>query len=176
MLKKSVPTGLPNFSFLLILTALVQLLAGAVPSSSFAEQIRLAWDDSADPKIAGYRIYYSRVSGQYDRKQMVDVGRTTRHVMQLDPGQWYFVVTAYDSQGNESKYSAEISSQKNGTSEKAGEDQSGQKTLDEMPGKGKLSPSRGSAGQGLIEQSQNKRAPAKPGGRISPSFEPKNLR
>jgi len=71
-----------------------------------AEQITLTWDASGS-KVAGYRVYYSRTSGQYNKQQMIDVGRATSHSIDLASNQWYFVVTAYDSKGNESAYSEE---------------------------------------------------------------------
>jgi hypothetical protein len=176
MRKTLAPISLPNLRALLLLTALILLWIAVLPSSGFPAQIKLAWDESPNPKVAGYRIYYSRVSGRYDRKNMVDVGRATTHVMQLDPGEWYFVVTAYDSQGNESNYSEQISWRSNGKSEKMNEGNSAQETRGETPKHNKLSPSRGLVAPGANEDSQDQKIPGQARGKISPSFEPKNLK
>lgn len=57
--------------------------------------------------LTGYRIYYGTSSGQYSNS--VDVGTFTSSVISgLTVGEtYYFVVTAYDTAGNESGYSNE---------------------------------------------------------------------
>ena len=71
-----------------------------IPLSAAAEEITLAWDENPGAKVAGYRIYYSRSSGRYDKEHVVDVGKVNHHTIELASGQWYFVITAYDSQGS----------------------------------------------------------------------------
>ncbi|MFZ5998105.1 MAG: fibronectin type III domain-containing protein, partial [Nitrospirota bacterium] len=77
-----------------------------------AAEIQLAWnppttnsDGTPITDLAGYRIYYSTVSGSYP--QYVDVGnRTTYTITNLAPGTtYYFVATAYNTAGGESGYS-----------------------------------------------------------------------
>ncbi len=65
--------------------------------------------DSPSFNVAGYKIYYGSSSGNYT--STIPVGKTTRYCFtdELDPGTSYFVVTAYDSNGNESVYSNEVS-------------------------------------------------------------------
>jgi Fibronectin type III domain len=73
----------------------------------------LAWSDSSGAGITGYRVYYGVASGRYlqPKGAGVDVGRVATHVITgLATGQQYFfAVTAFDAQGNESDYSAEAS-------------------------------------------------------------------
>lgn len=73
-----------------------------------AGQVTLAWDPNGEPEVAGYKLYYGPVSGQYD--QVIDVGNvTTTTVTDLQTGGTYwFVVTAYTADGLESDPSNEI--------------------------------------------------------------------
>lgn len=68
--------------------------------------------------LAGYKIYYGTISGNYT--EVKDVGipscsttgdnRECSYTLEdLSPGTWYFAVTAYDTSGNESDYSNEVS-------------------------------------------------------------------
>jgi len=58
--------------------------------------------------LAGYKIYYGLASGAYTN--VIDVGNTTNYQIKgLDSGTYYFAVTAYDTDGNESGYSNEVS-------------------------------------------------------------------
>lgn len=83
----------------------VVVLLLAVPQTVLAKKISLAWDASIGGKVAGYRIYYSRVPGQYEKSRSVKVGEVTRYTLDLPPGPWYLVVAAYDAKGHESNYS-----------------------------------------------------------------------
>jgi hypothetical protein len=70
--------------------------------------LTLAWDPNTEPDLAGYTIYYGTQSGIYDFT--IDVGNVTQYtVTGLEPAtQYYFSVTARDSSGNESDFSAEL--------------------------------------------------------------------
>jgi hypothetical protein len=58
--------------------------------------------------LAGYKIYYGTISGNYT--EVIDVGNViTYKVEGRQPGTYYFAVTAYDTSGNESDYSNEVS-------------------------------------------------------------------
>ncbi|MEW6571242.1 MAG: SBBP repeat-containing protein [Nitrospirota bacterium] len=59
--------------------------------------------------LSGYNVYYGTSSLVYN--QVVNVGNATTHtVNNLESGlTYYFAVTAYDSSGNESQYSNEVS-------------------------------------------------------------------
>lgn len=78
--------------------------APAAPSYS----VTLAWDSSPSPGVAGYRIYYGAVSGNYTSS--VTVGNaTTNTISNLVSGATYFITTtAYDAAGVESPFSNEV--------------------------------------------------------------------
>ena len=78
-------------------------------SSSGFGSIRLSWDPNTDPDLAGYKVYYGKSSGTYENS--IDVGNVTAYNLSgLTPGITYYVtITAYDTSGNESLYSMEIS-------------------------------------------------------------------
>lgn len=59
--------------------------------------------------LAGYRVYYGTSSGNYT--SFVDIGLSNTAVIDsLTPGAtYYFVITTYDTSGNESAFSNEVS-------------------------------------------------------------------
>ena len=69
----------------------------------------LSWDPNTENNLAGYKIYHGTSSGNYTL--ISDVGSITEFtVNNLADGQtYYFVVTAYDTSGNESSFSSEVS-------------------------------------------------------------------
>jgi len=73
----------------------------------------LAWDAVTAPNLQGYRVYYRTAAGTYQpvaQGQPVGNGTTTYQLTNLSSQTTYFmVVTAYDSQGNESGYSNVVS-------------------------------------------------------------------
>ncbi len=77
--------------------------------SAYAMDITLAWDANTEPDLAGYKLYYGGLSGSYS--QSIDVGDVT--IFQIsaltDKESYYFAATAYDTEGNESGYSNEVS-------------------------------------------------------------------
>lgn len=85
----------------------------SVTTSLFAGTATLIWtapttnsDGSALTDLAGYKIYYGTVSGNYT--QQVDAGNVTSYTFTLaDGASYYFTITAYDTSGNESGYSNE---------------------------------------------------------------------
>ena len=84
------------------------LIFGVAVTGSYAQSVTLAWDSNAEPDLAGYIVYYGTASRNYPNS--VDVGMVNSHeVTNLMAGQtYYFAVTAYDSQRNESAFSNEI--------------------------------------------------------------------
>lgn len=77
---------------------------------------RLAWQapttesDGVTPltDLAGYKVYYRYEGATYAAP--IDIGNTTYHTIDLRgvrAGTYYFAVTAYDRQGNESLFSEE---------------------------------------------------------------------
>ena len=73
-----------------------------------AESVKAIWDANSEADLAGYKLHYGLVSGDYETS--IDVGLVIEHI--IDVGSWgdglyYFAVTAYDNAGNESGYSNE---------------------------------------------------------------------
>jgi len=67
-------------------------------------------DGSPLTNLAGYRIRYGTALGNYPNvRQIANAGVTTFVIDNLPAGTYYFVVTAYDSNGGESGYSAVVS-------------------------------------------------------------------
>jgi hypothetical protein len=89
------------------IVAIASVLLARAPDC--AAQVPLAWNPSEDPNVAGYNVYYGTVSGDYTAT--VNAGYTTTYIVSnLQAGSiYYFAVTAYDSYGNESNYSNEVS-------------------------------------------------------------------
>ena len=82
----------------------------AIAGIAQAATINVSWNPNTEPDLAGYRLYVGEASGQYG--EPVDVGNVTGHVMEITPeygATYYFALTAYDTSGNESGYSAEAS-------------------------------------------------------------------
>ena len=89
------------FIFILFLIAIIP--------NSFAAQIRIAWDPNTEPDLAGFKISYGTASQSYGT--LIDIGNITSHtVTGLTGGKtYYFAVRAYDSSGNMSGFSNEVS-------------------------------------------------------------------
>ncbi|MBK1647125.1 FG-GAP-like repeat-containing protein [Rhabdochromatium marinum] len=81
-----------------------------------AASYNLAWDPVEDSRVAGYRLHYGEVSGEYTKT--VDVGKNTQHSVAGIPGNkvYYFTVTAYDGAGNESPPSDEVKAEPSNSS------------------------------------------------------------
>lgn len=82
----------------------------------FAASAVLTWDPPVTNEdgtylndLAGYKVYYGTGSGDYT--ESVDAGNTVVYEVGnlAEGGTYYFAATAYDSAGNESRYSEEIS-------------------------------------------------------------------
>ena len=69
----------------------------------------LSWSPNPERDLAGYRVYYGAASRTYGPP--VDVGNaTTFKLSNLAVGvTYYFTITAYDTAGNESGFSNEVS-------------------------------------------------------------------
>ena len=74
--------------------------------SSGPEYVILSWDPL--PEVKGYTIYYSNRSGRYIRKRYV--GNVTDYYLDnlLTGEYYYFAITAYDLNDNETEYSDEV--------------------------------------------------------------------
>jgi hypothetical protein len=78
---------------------------------------QLQWAQNQESDLAGYRVHQGTTSGQYGISK--DVGLKNAYtVSNLDPSlSHYFAVTAYDTSGNESPPSLEVSRTFNSTSD-----------------------------------------------------------
>ena len=93
--------------FLLLFLAIPALLFTAVNAD--AQQVTLAWNACASSSVTGYDVYYGTASGNY--AYHVNAGNTTSYTMTgLSAGAtYYFAVTAYDSSGDQSATSNQVS-------------------------------------------------------------------
>lgn len=80
-----------------------------LPANSFADYLALSWSPNHEADLAGYRVYYGKFSRNYD--DMTDVGNTSSCTLSgLEANSRYYVaLTAYDTFGNESDFSNEVS-------------------------------------------------------------------
>jgi hypothetical protein len=80
-----------------------------LPANSLASYLTLAWDPNTEPDLAGYRVYYGTTSGEY--VDSIDVGNITTYRLDdlLDGVTYFIALTAYDTSGNESDFSHEVS-------------------------------------------------------------------
>lgn len=79
-----------------------------------AIDVSFSWLPNSESDLAGYKIHYGSTSGQYD--QVVDCnlpetvdGRVHYTIHDAPATLTYFAATAYDTDGNESDYSNELS-------------------------------------------------------------------
>lgn len=91
---------------ILIITGLMLVLNWRTPA--IAADAVLSWNQNTETDLAGYKVYYGTASRSYGSP--TDVGnKTTFTVTGLNGQTYYFAVTAYDTAGNESGYSNEVS-------------------------------------------------------------------
>lgn len=83
--------------------------ATSTNSTTTVTMATLSWLPNADTDLAGYKVYVGTASGVYGTP--VDVGNVTSYTAgSLKTGTtYYFAVTAYDQNKNESSYSSEVS-------------------------------------------------------------------
>ncbi|TAK08599.1 MAG: hypothetical protein EPO39_04195, partial [Candidatus Manganitrophaceae bacterium] len=76
--------------------------------TAFAADATLTWSANTESDLAGYKIYYGTASRKYG--PAINVGKTTTYLLTgLANQTYYFALTAYDTAGNESGYSVEVS-------------------------------------------------------------------
>jgi len=94
-----------------IVIPLILFLTLLFSSIESVAQIKLAWDPSTGPDVAGYRVYCGIASRTYGAP--IDVGNVTTYTLNgLSPAVVYNIaVTTYDTTNNESAYSNEVSGQ-----------------------------------------------------------------
>lgn len=74
-----------------------------------AVETEITWSENSEADLAGYKLYVGKAPRQYT--QVIDVGSQSRYNFTLtETGvTYYFAVVAYDSSGNQSDYSEEVS-------------------------------------------------------------------
>jgi len=79
-----------------------------IPSISYAASVTLRWQANQEPDISNYNVYYGTQSRNYGLP--IPAGNTTSYTIDnLTEGiTYYFALTALDTSGNESGYSAEV--------------------------------------------------------------------
>ena len=97
---------------LICLTALI-IVPVLNPKNIYAAQVTLEWDAIIHPLLEGYRVHYGTSSGDYD--VTLDVGNwTSCTIADLEDDEtYYFAVTAYSTEGEESDYSNEVNNNGN---------------------------------------------------------------
>ena len=68
--------------------------------------VTLIWTPNSEEDIAGYNVYYGRISGEYVRLETVTGATVTIGVK--GSKSVYFAVTAYNTDGLESEFSDEV--------------------------------------------------------------------
>ncbi|QJE97081.1 immunoglobulin domain-containing protein [Luteolibacter luteus] len=96
---------MPLLRLALAILSLSDPVLGAISPGSAS----VAWDRNSEENISGYKIYWGESTRQYTR--VLDVGNALEAVLtSLTSGQTYFcAVTAYNTAGQESLFSAEVS-------------------------------------------------------------------
>ena len=105
---------LSRFIFICLTALLIVPLS--FPKIIHAAQVTLEWDAVIHPLLEGYVVYYGTYSGDYDVS--LDVGNyTSCTISDLDENEiYYFAVTAYSTEGEESDYSNEVSNSSSNSS------------------------------------------------------------
>ncbi|RLA02578.1 MAG: hypothetical protein DRQ42_00110 [Gammaproteobacteria bacterium] len=94
-------------------TLFIILLVNIVPSLLFADNINFIWDPNVEPDLAGYRLYRSTQSGQgYVMILEIPCGPNDITCSEctdagVPAGEYFWVATAFDTEGFESDYSVE---------------------------------------------------------------------
>ena len=73
-----------------------------------AADVTLSWSSNTEPDLGGYKVYYGAASHTYGNPVVIGL-QTSYTVTGLSNGTYYFSVTAYDTSGNESGFSNEVS-------------------------------------------------------------------
>lgn len=60
-------------------------------------------------RLAGFNIYYGPSIGIYEQNESIPNPLATYHVLDLSPGVYHGVITAYDTDGRESAWSEDVS-------------------------------------------------------------------
>ena len=87
-------------------------------SAPEAVSVTFLWNLNTESDLAGYRIYYGtspRSQADYPTSIAIHDKNATSWTLDLENGTYYLALTAFDESGNESGYSAEVSTVVSGT-------------------------------------------------------------
>ena len=92
---------------------IISLVLGFASFAYAASNVTFEWDANSESDLAGYRLYQSQASGDYtfgDGNQVATItaGTETVTISGVADGTYYWVLTAYDTDGNESGPSNEV--------------------------------------------------------------------
>ena len=76
-----------------------------------AATIDFGWDANTESDLAGYRLYQSTTAGSYVKGEFLAeilAPAVTYTLENVADGTYYYVLTAYDNNGNESDFSNEV--------------------------------------------------------------------
>lgn len=93
------------------------LMVISMTAMARAGEAKVSWtaptqrvDGSALDNLAGYRVLWGTAPRNYSAEALInDPSTLTYTILELPPGTHYFAVTAFDADGLESAYSAEVS-------------------------------------------------------------------
>ncbi len=71
-----------------------------------ADQVTVRWNANTESDLGGYVLHYGTEHLNYTTS--LDVGNVIEQVLNLDAGEYYFTVVAYDTTGNESQTFTEV--------------------------------------------------------------------
>ena len=96
--------------FILVLLVLLSFL---LVGTSYAQTIIMVWDANTESDLAGYRLYQSNESGVYTYCESevvatIPAGTQTLTLNNVQDGEWFWVLTAFDERMNESGPSNEV--------------------------------------------------------------------
>ena len=99
---------IPPLRALFFLIGIILSSIFALSSPVWAGDAILSWDPNSETDLAGYKVYHRLATGNFGVP--IDVGnQTTYTVTGLGDGTYHFAITAYDTSGNESPKSTEVS-------------------------------------------------------------------
>jgi uncharacterized protein YxeA len=78
-----------------------------VATTGKAAEIPLKWNPNTESNLAGYKVHFGGAYREYI--ETIDVGNVTSYTIEdLSAGIYHITLTAYDSAGNESRWTYEI--------------------------------------------------------------------
>jgi VCBS repeat-containing protein len=93
---------------MLVFVSIVFAFLVGTSTKTHSAEVTLGWNASTSAAVVGYILYHGDSSRDYNVH--VDVENSTTYTFQdlLEGSTYFFAVTAYDTYGNESDYSAEV--------------------------------------------------------------------